>query len=180
MLKRERITRMLYDFQPKFFILFLLAVLCADFFLFDTKIWTQITLSLITLLSTTLYFTTFYFLKDKESLNKLKKFRISNYVQFQFKVVFLEEFLLRYIPLIIVILYLKNEMIICIVFSLIFTILHFYKLTEIPILPFIEFFLFFFITSILFIKHESFLVLFIPHFLRNIIIQHIRSREFYN
>jgi len=164
-----------YNFPLKFFFPLVLLLLYLDYSIFNTKLLLQLSLFFATISITILYFSIFYLIIDRKRFNKFSRLEISNYTKFQLKVVFLEELLLRYTPLVIIILFTDYEIVGCFIFSLIFTFLHFYKFKEIPIFVCLEFFIFFLITSIFFVKYETFLILFMSHFLRNIIINKMRK-----
>ena len=177
---REKAIKLIIDFPFIFFAFAFILVVFFDFYFFATPNWSQLISVLTSILITLIYFTGIIFYGNKKKriiykVSMLTKDRILNYIIFQFKVVFLEDILLRYIPLIIAIFLLNNHFLISFILTLIFTIIHFYKYSVISVLVFAEFFLFFFISSIFFMEYKSFLILFFPHFLRNLILEFIRG-----
>jgi hypothetical protein len=134
-----------------------------------------VTLFLLTL-ATLLYFMLFYGVIRKGKIFD-HKFRSIVHSAHQVKVVVVEELLWRYLPykLLIAIGFSENALVIALILAFAFTASHFIGKQTIHVFAFVELFAFFCITFAVFIFFApNVLVLFIPHFLRNVIIQEMR------
>lgn len=166
-----------------FLFFFILIYLIQNFILKTTAIPT-----LFSIFASYIYFVLIFFLINRNShigLFELKKIFIFykknkfNYIKWQFKNVFTEEFLIRYIPFCLLIL-VANDFFyvhILIFFSTaFFTWIHRFN----NIIALIEFFLFFSSVFYFFTKFNDFGVLFFPHIIRNIMIEYQINKYNYN
>lgn len=131
-----------------------------------------------------LYFSLLYYTINKEYFNKIKNpfewinyyFRDKGkqYLKLQIKGVFIEEFLFRYLPyLLFTDFILDNKIMVLIFAAIVFSFIHKFKNT----ISFLEFFLFFFTLHCLFMETLNFNVLFLPHLIRNLIIEFINRKQ---
>ena len=94
-------------------------------------------------------------------------------------VVLIEETFLRWIPIKIITYYTHNSIIIPIVVSIVFILLHLFRpvVTSYDYIKQVEFVIFFLLSGIAFFYFPLFYTLFIPHWIRNSIIQIFTSHE---
>jgi len=154
--------------------IFIGLVLCVAFFeIGDIKI-LSVTLILLTL-AVLLYFMLFYGITRKRNIFR-QKIKNNQHTAHQVKVVIIEELIWRYLPfkLLIAIDCMETSYAMVLILTFVFTVSHFIGKQAVHVFIFLEMFAFFSIVFAVFILVTNILVLFIPHFLRNIIIQEMK------
>ena len=160
----------------------LIFLLVCEFFFFNKSINKELLNITLSIFIPYFYIIFLYFIMDiKKSKLLLKRQNIfqyyitknEKYFRKQFKDVFIEEFLFRYLPLLVATLFCSDSVLligfliltITVVFTLIHEFNHWFLI--------LEFFFFFLIIFTLFAVTKDFNVLFFPHLIRNLMIQYL-------
>ncbi len=166
-------------------VLFSCLLLC-EIFCFNRLFYIELVTIPFSIFISYFYIILFYFILNSKKAKQLLKYKKifkyyktknTNYFEKQFKDVFVEEIVIRYMPyLMMLYIYPFNiylTIIIIIVITFLFTIIHEFNHWFLLI----EFFLFFIFIFILFAITKSFSILFFPHLIRNLLIQYLLKNQ---
>jgi hypothetical protein len=174
---QKRIINFLITVPVSFFLLIILLITLFEILILNKSFSILFYTSIVLSVSVILYFFLYYFYYFNTTSLKILKIKYQWYYLYQVKVVFIEELLWRYMPfkLLLMVNQEKYNIILQLVLTLLFTYLHFRKKNVIYVLVLLEFLFYFFITFLIFNKFQYFLILFIPHILRNLIIEYLNG-----